>query len=78
MTSYVQGVYSTLFRSGEIVPVAYIGGVFRSTFMRRALSNRVREAIACELTAPRFDPAAGAVLEALKLDGNPSSLITAA
>jgi N-acetylglucosamine kinase-like BadF-type ATPase len=68
----VEGVYRKLFR--EVVPVACIGGVFRSSRLRDAFGERVRELTGCAVIPPRYGPAAGALLEALRLDGNTSEL----
>jgi len=70
----VEGVYRNLFRQRETVPVAYIGGVFRSDLLKHAFTGRIRKSIGCTVIPPRFGPAAGALLEALRLDGNPSVL----
>ena len=72
---YIEGVYRNLFRDGEIVPVAHIGGVFQSAIVRDALAGKVEQAIGCQAGPPRFGPAIGAVLEALRLDGNPSRIV---
>jgi N-acetylglucosamine kinase-like BadF-type ATPase len=71
---YVTGVYKRLFASPETVPVAYVGGAFRSERFRNEFSRHVWTSIACKVIAPRFSPAAGALLEALRLDGNQSPL----
>lgn len=71
---YVTGVYAQLFQAGEQVVVAYIGGVFRSRPLRRDFSDEVRKSIGCEVAPPRFSPAAGALLQALRLDGNEAEL----
>ncbi len=71
---YVTGVYKNLFASGESVPVAPIGGVFKNEFVRNEFSHCVWESIACNVIPPRFSPASGALLEALRLDENPSPL----
>ena len=71
---YVTGVYKNLFASGESVPVAPVGGVFKSEFVRDEFSRCVWESIACKAIPPRFSPASGALLEAMRLDGNPSPL----
>lgn len=72
LVRFIQGVYRNLFRDRETVPVAYIGGVFQSALMRESLVRRVQESIGCPAGPPRFGPATGAVLEALRLDGNQS------
>jgi N-acetylglucosamine kinase-like BadF-type ATPase len=71
---FVEGAHQQLFRVRENVPVAYTGGVFRSTLFRDAFARHVRDAIGCFAVAPQFGPAAGAILEALRLDGNQSRL----
>jgi len=71
---YVTGVYKNLFASGESVPVAPVGGVFKSEFVRNEFSRCVWESIACKVIPPRFSPASGALLEAMRLDGNRSPL----
>lgn len=74
LATLVEGVYRNLFREREIVPVAQIGGVFRSEPFKGAFIERIRESTGCPVIPPRFGPAAGALLEALRLDGNPSEL----
>jgi N-acetylglucosamine kinase-like BadF-type ATPase len=71
---YVAGVYRRLFPAGDRVPVAYIGGAFRSRPLRRAFTCAVKESIGCNVAPPRYGPAEGAILEALRLDGNISDL----
>lgn len=71
---FVNGVYRQLFESGAEIIVAYIGGVFQSGFLLARFRERIRESMGCEAVPPRFGPAAGAVLEALRLDGNLSEL----
>jgi N-acetylglucosamine kinase-like BadF-type ATPase len=74
LASYVEGVYRNLFRTSETVPVAHIGGVFRSVFVREQFAQSVQERIGCPCGPPLLSPAAGALLEALRLDGNMSAL----
>ncbi len=71
---YVEGVYRNLFTPSEPVIVAHIGGVFRSGPVLQAFAEAVRRRIGCQTASPQFSPAAGALLEALRLDGNPSKL----
>jgi len=49
----------------EDVAVAYVGGVFRS----HLLLNRFRDAVENRVVAPRFGPAAGALIEAYRATG---------
>jgi glucosamine kinase len=71
---YAQGVFRNLFREREAVPVAHIGGVFKSASIRQAFGERVRAAIMCDVISPKLSSAAGALLEALRMDGNTSTL----
>lgn len=74
LSAYVEGVYRALFSASDVVAVSYIGGVFRSAHVLRAFAERLRIRIGREAFSPRLSPAAGALLEALRLDGNPSKL----
>lgn len=74
LASFVEAVYHQLFQAGEITSVAHVGGVFQSTPILARFKDRVRQSIGCEARPPRFGPAAGAVLEALRLDDNQSQL----
>lgn len=69
----VKGVYLSLFGSGEQVRVAYIGGVFRSKALLLDFTNRL-QLLGCEVARPLLSPAAGAVLEALRMDDNGAEL----
>ncbi len=71
---YVEGVYRNLFRAGEPVPVAYIGGVFRSIFLRERFARDIETRIGCKCDRPVLSPAGGALLEAMRLDGNLNQL----
>jgi N-acetylglucosamine kinase-like BadF-type ATPase len=66
----VEGVYRHLFHNGEVIYLAYIGGVFESIALRDELTTAVAKSIGCKVSAPQLSPAAGALLEALRLDGN--------
>lgn len=62
-------VHSCLFEELESVPVCYIGGVFRSDLIHNFFSREVQLMIHCDVLAPIHTPAAGALIEALRLDG---------
>jgi N-acetylglucosamine kinase-like BadF-type ATPase len=70
LASYVGGVHRNLFAAAAAVPVAYIGGVFQSAPLRITFAEYIRTQIGTEPVRPRLSPAAGALLEALRLDGN--------
>src|SRR5581483_6593079 len=74
LTSLVEGVHRTLFENFQVVPVCYIGGVFRSEPIRVAFAAEVLHSIGCVPGPPCYSPAAGAVLEALRADANESQL----
>jgi Predicted N-acetylglucosamine kinase len=71
---YVDGVSRQLFTTVQHPPIAYIGGVFRSEIVRSEFGRLARERTGSEPAPPRFGPAAGALLEALRADSNQSSL----
>jgi len=74
LARFVAGVHGHLFRPGERVPLAYIGGAFQSAPLLARFTSRVRDSIASIIGPPRLGPAAGALLEALRMDGNCAEL----
>ncbi len=69
LAELVFGVHGMLFSAGQAVPVSYVGGVFESRRLTDDLRWLVNEGIGCDVSAPRFAPAGGAVLEALRMAG---------
>jgi N-acetylglucosamine kinase-like BadF-type ATPase len=59
------------FPSGEVVPVAGSGGVFRSTTVRAAFADRLEAVGSFALQPSRFSPAVGAALYAAREVGAP-------
>lgn len=74
LVRFVQGVHRHLFPAGESVPVAYIGGAFRSALLRDTFAREIQHTLGCHVRQPLFGPAAGALIEALRLDDNPVRL----
>jgi glucosamine kinase len=74
LSRYIGGVYRQLFREGEPVSIVYVGGVFQSEFLLDLLKEDMKLMLGCPVAAPLFSPAAGALLEALRQDGNSSCL----
>jgi N-acetylglucosamine kinase-like BadF-type ATPase len=74
LTCYVTGVYRQLFHVKETVQIVAVGGVFQSRALTQQLMQHIYSSILCPTGAPRFSPASGALLEALRLDGNSRSL----
>ncbi len=71
---YAEGVFRNLFADPCAATVAYIGGVFQSSMLRRSFAEKLRLRTGCEATAPKLSPAAGALLEALRMDDNEATL----
>jgi N-acetylglucosamine kinase-like BadF-type ATPase len=69
LATYVKGVYTTLFHADERIEVAYIGGVFRSTPLLARFTELVRDQTGITPGPPRFGPAAGAVIQAMRATG---------
>ncbi|MDQ2840953.1 MAG: ATPase [Acidobacteriota bacterium] len=71
---YVEGVNRNLFTAEEKVAVAHIGGVFQSAPVLAAFTERIEADMRAKVMMPRSSPVAGALLEALRMDGNTSTL----
>jgi N-acetylglucosamine kinase-like BadF-type ATPase len=67
LAQLVDHVHGLLFQSGEKLSVSYIGGVFESVPLTEAMRQSVQERIHCEASPPQLPPAAGALLEALRM-----------
>ena len=65
----VAGVRSQLWRSGDAVTVAYIGGVFQSKWLLERFRNLVELTEQSHVQAPLYGPAEGALLEAYRSVG---------
>lgn len=74
LVRFVEGVHGHLFQANQRVPLAYIGGAFQSAPLLLSFKNRVRDSTATRVGPPRLRPAAGALLEALRTDGNQAEL----
>lgn len=74
LSRYVRGAYSRLFPGRGSVPVCYIGAVFRSEPLLHHFQKQIEESIQCPVRPPQFSPVVGALLEALRVDGNSSLL----
>lgn len=62
---YVGGVFQQLFTSESELKVSYIGGVFLSSLLLSSFTAKVRAAVGQVPAPPLYDPAFGALLEAL-------------
>jgi N-acetylglucosamine kinase len=58
-----------LFEDGDAVPVAAIGGVFRSERLRERFRMLIELDGCAQMIAPRYGPTAGALIEAYQLAG---------
>jgi N-acetylglucosamine kinase-like BadF-type ATPase len=74
LAGYVEGVHRVIFRPMEAATVSYIGGAFQSRILLEEFVKTIRYRLACPVSAPKLEPAAGALLEALRADGNSSVL----
>ncbi len=74
LSRYVFGVYTQLFQNKEIVPIVHVGGVFKSVYLLEELKQHINAKIGCPVAGPLFSPVGGALIEALRRDGNPSTL----
>ena len=74
LVTYVEGVHRVIFQPMQAVPIAYIGGVFKSRLLLEEFVKTIRYRLACRVVPPKLSPAAGALLEALRADGNSSTI----
>jgi len=63
-----------LFKGGGVVLVWYVGGFVASGPLPTCFTKRVPESVASTVGPPGRIPAAGALLEALRMDGNQGEL----
>jgi N-acetylglucosamine kinase-like BadF-type ATPase len=77
LACFAEGVHRRLFLRDQQIPVAHVGGGFNSSPLREAFIAAVRERILCHAVPPQLPPVMGAVLEALRLDGNASEIAIA-
>lgn len=68
LAGYGDAVRRGLFEPGAAVPVVQVGGAFNSQLVQEGF-RAVLEGSGAEIVAPRFDPAAGALLWAYSLAG---------
>ncbi len=74
LVTYVEGVHRVIFQTMQPVPIAYIGGVFKSRLLLEEFVKTIRYRLAGGVAPPKLGPAAGALLEALRADGNASAV----
>ncbi|MGH9623197.1 MAG: N-acetylglucosamine kinase [Bryobacteraceae bacterium] len=69
LAHYAGGVHRQLFSEGDFPAISYVGGVFRSARLLATFTQRIGQSLGCATQPPLFIPAAGALLEAFRLDG---------
>ncbi len=74
LLNFVSAVYYQLFAPNDLATISYVGGVFESRLLRQHFLDQVQSVLGRQATAPHLSPAAGALIEALRLDGNGSLL----
>jgi N-acetylglucosamine kinase-like BadF-type ATPase len=73
LAGYAEAVRGVLFSTEGTVPVGYVGGVFQSEIIRDAFARETAR-LRCIAQPPVMSPAYGALLEAMRLDGNTNDL----
>jgi len=74
LAALVSALHRNHFKPDEIVLVCQVGRVVTSKMLTGALTRSVQSATGCTPTPPLFPPAAGALLEALRMVGNRATL----
>jgi N-acetylglucosamine kinase-like BadF-type ATPase len=74
LSAYVDGVAQNLFSAQETVSIAYVGGGFQSDLLRDDFVEHMTARRNCIVKKPLMSPAAGALLTALRIAGNPANL----
>jgi len=69
LATFAASVRTQLFRAGEIARVSYVGGVFRSAMVLSRFRALMELEECNRVEAPKFGPAAGALLEAYRAAG---------
>lgn len=70
LATYARAARDIVFGPGSTEPVRCVGGVFKSRRMRQAFGERI------EAAAPKYMPAAGALLEAYRIAGKTGIQLT--
>lgn len=71
---FTAGVYRNLFPRRERIPLIPVGGAFSNSLLRSTFAANILIETGCETVSAQFSPVSGAVLEALRMDGNSSEL----
>jgi N-acetylglucosamine kinase-like BadF-type ATPase len=74
LVTYVEGVHRVIFQPTQVVPITNIGGVFKSRLLLEEFVKSIRYRLACPVVPPKMGPASGALLEAIRADGNLSAV----
>ena len=69
LAHYAAAVHSNLFTPADSLQLSYAGAVFRSTPLLDSFTSRAHTLTGLTAHPPRFTPAAGALIRALRLDG---------
>ncbi len=69
LATFAAAVRRQLFHRGELARTSYIGGVFRSEFVRERFATLVQLESDAPVHPPAMGPAAGALIEAYRLAG---------
>jgi N-acetylglucosamine kinase-like BadF-type ATPase len=81
LAALVTHVHRVCFQPDAMPTVSYVGGVFQSALLTRALKQAVQSELNCPVSTPLYPPAGGAVLMALgqagiqvRLSGMPAAI----
>ncbi len=75
LAALAASVRGQLFGAGEAVTIAYVGGVFRSQFVLERFRALIELEEGSRCQAPKYGPAAGALLEAYRAAGLRPTLV---
>jgi N-acetylglucosamine kinase-like BadF-type ATPase len=70
LAQYAVHVFRLLFREGEKALIARVGGVFESVLLTESLQRELQKQVDQRSILPLMPPAAGALVEAMRLAGN--------
>lgn len=74
LARYARGAFTQLFTAADSAAISYVGGVFRSPRLLAAFSREIQSSLGRAVQPPLFIPAAGALIEAFRLDGIEAAL----
>jgi N-acetylglucosamine kinase-like BadF-type ATPase len=74
LAGLVAAIHAKLWLPGDTAAASYIGGVFTAPMVLEAFKEQLEGQEIARVQAPVWDAAGGALIEALRLGGNPARL----